>query len=94
MRFILTRHLDILLQIPTMVTQSGIVASQGFQVVQKEIPGAPPWFRMPEVADALFLDAVVNPGNGGGPAYLPSSGEVILCVYLRRYLRGGVSGTW
>ncbi len=32
---------------------------------------------MPEVVDALFLDAVVNPGNSGGPVYLPSSGVVV-----------------
>ncbi len=65
------------LKIPTMVTQSGIVASKSFQVVEKEVPGAPAWFRMPEVADVLLLDAVVNPGNSGGPVYLPSSGVVV-----------------
>jgi S1-C subfamily serine protease len=65
------------LDIPTMVTQQGIVASQTFEVKERELPGAPPGFTFPEVADALLLDAVVNPGNSGGPVYLQESAAVV-----------------
>jgi len=65
------------LSIPTMVTQRGIVASESFRLVESQPPGAPPGFKFPEIADAVFLDVVVNPGNSGGPVYLADSGYVV-----------------
>ena len=65
------------LSIPSLVTQEGIIASQTFQLNERQIPGAPTGFTFPEVADALLVDAVVNPGNSGGPVYLRDSAAVV-----------------
>jgi S1-C subfamily serine protease len=65
------------LSVPTLVTQRGTVASLSFTEVEIERPGAPPWFKFPEVADQILADIVVNPGNSGGPFYLSDTGEVI-----------------
>jgi serine protease Do len=65
------------LDIPTLVTQKGMVASESFSVVEMPMQGAPPGFRMPKTIDSILLDAVVNPGNSGGPVYEPDSGDVI-----------------
>ncbi len=63
--------------VPTLVTQRGTVASLSFTTIEIEKPGAPPWFKIPEVADLIFADIVVNPGNSGGPFYLSDTGNVI-----------------
>jgi S1-C subfamily serine protease len=64
------------LDIPTFVTQKGMVASESFSVVEVPIPGGPAGFTRPEAVDSTLLDAVVNPGNSGGPVYEPNSGDV------------------
>lgn len=64
------------LDIPTFVTQKGMVASESFSVVETPVPGAPAGFNRPEAVDSILLDAVVNPGNSGGPVYEPDSGDV------------------
>jgi S1-C subfamily serine protease len=69
------------LDIPTFVTQKGMVASESFSVVEIPVPGAPAEFKRPETVDSILLDAVVNPGNSGGPVYDPNSGYVTgICV--------------
>jgi len=65
------------LTVPTLVTQQGTVASLSFTSIEIERPGAPPWFKIPEVADLIFADIVVNPGNSGGPFYLSDTGNVV-----------------
>lgn len=65
------------LDVPTLVTQRGTVASVSFQSIEIERPGAPPWFKIPEVADLILADIVTNPGNSGGPFYLSDTGNVI-----------------
>jgi S1-C subfamily serine protease len=60
------------LQIPTLVTQKGMVASESFATIN--ISAA---HRVPEVVDSILLDAVINPGNSGGPVYRPESLDVV-----------------
>jgi S1-C subfamily serine protease len=38
-------------------------------MVEVQVPGDPPGFRRSTVLDSILLDAVVNPGNSGGPVY-------------------------
>jgi S1-C subfamily serine protease len=70
------------LDIPTFVTQRGMIASESFKLA-RETPTparAPQRPTIPEVVDSILLDAVVNPGNSGGPVYRSDSGDVIgLC---------------
>jgi S1-C subfamily serine protease len=65
------------LSIPTLVTQKGMIASETFTVVQMQRPNAPAGLLSTEVEDTILLDAVVNPGNSGGPVYLPGEHAVI-----------------
>jgi S1-C subfamily serine protease len=65
------------LEIPTFVTQKGMVASESFSLKQTQVPGAPSGFLTTEVEDSILLDAVVNPGNSGGPVYSSQGGDVI-----------------
>jgi S1-C subfamily serine protease len=65
------------LEIPTFVTQKGMVASESFSLVEVPLPGAPAGFARPEALDVILLDAVVNPGNSGGPVYESGSGDVV-----------------
>jgi S1-C subfamily serine protease len=65
------------LSIPTLVTQKGMIASETLSVVQMQRPNAPAGSPTPEIADAILLDAVVNPGISGGPVYLPGEHSVI-----------------
>jgi S1-C subfamily serine protease len=65
------------LDIPTFVTQEGMVASESFSVVTAQLPGASPGVVIPQVEDSILLDAVVNPGNSGGPVYSLQSGSVV-----------------
>ena len=64
-------------EIPTFVTQKGMVASESFSAVEVQLPRAPAGFTGTEVMDSILLDAVVNPGNSGGPVYETQSGNVI-----------------
>jgi len=64
------------LEIPTFVTQKGMVASESFSIVTIPVPGAIGRTR-PEAVDSILLDAVVNPGNSGGPVYESDSGDVV-----------------
>jgi S1-C subfamily serine protease len=59
---------------PTLVTNSGIVASAGYN-----LRGGPP--DSPDHSGNVYLfDAAANPGNSGGPVYIASSGVVLgLC---------------
>src|SRR6202011_878298 len=65
------------LDIPTFVTQKGMVASESFSYTAVPVPGATPGFTSPQAVDSILLDAVVNPGNSGGPVYDSNSGDVI-----------------
>jgi S1-C subfamily serine protease len=65
------------LRSPIMVTQEGIVASRRFPVIERRIPGAPPGFSFTKIVDALLVNALVNPGNSGGPVYLQDSAMVV-----------------
>jgi S1-C subfamily serine protease len=63
------------LDMPTFVTQKGMVASESSSVL--EVPGAPVGSNRLATFDSILLDAVVNPGNSGGPVYSSESGDVI-----------------
>lgn len=65
------------LEIPTFVTQRGMVASLSFFEVDVPVPNAPQRITRPEVLDSIILDAIVNPGNSGGPVYDSNSGDVL-----------------
>jgi S1-C subfamily serine protease len=62
---------------PTLVTQKGMVASEIYTVVQVQGPSAPAGSLTSEAEDTILLDAVVSPGNSGGPVYLPGEHSVI-----------------
>jgi S1-C subfamily serine protease len=64
------------LSIPTLVTQRGMVASESFAEIRTQPPNAPTGFLMTEVEDLILLDALVNPGNSGGPVYLTGTDYV------------------
>ena len=51
------------LEIPTFVTQKGMVASETFSFGQTQPPGPPAGFVTTQSEDSILLDAVVNPGN-------------------------------
>ena len=58
------------LQIPSLVTQAGIVASNtffDFKRIEAENKSV----------DYLLIDATINTGNSGGPVYLPTTGEIV-----------------
>ena len=65
-----------------LVTTSGNLASSwSYEVQEIQVPGAPAWFRMPDVADSYLADVRVNGGNSGGPVYSVESARVIgVCV--------------
>lgn len=65
------------LSIPTLVTQKGMIASETFSVAQMQRPSAGARSGPAEIEDAILLDAVVNPGNSGGPVYLPAEHSVM-----------------
>jgi S1-C subfamily serine protease len=65
------------LDIPTFVSQKGMVSSESYSSVEIHPPGAPAGFLVPQVVDMILLDAVVNPGNSGGPVYDYESGDVV-----------------
>jgi len=63
--------------IPTLVTQKGMIASESLTGVPTQRPSAAGGFLPAEIEDAILLDAAVNPGNSGGPVYLPGEHTVI-----------------
>ncbi len=65
-----------------LVTTSGTMASSwAYNFVDVQVPGAPPWFRRPEVDDSYLADVRLNPGNSGGPVYSVENGAIIgVCV--------------
>jgi len=67
---------------PVLVTNAGWMAtSWAFEITEAPIPGAPQWFRIPDIADAYLADIEVNPGNSGAPVYLIEDVTVIgVCV--------------
>jgi S1-C subfamily serine protease len=65
------------LSIPTLVTQKGMIASETFSAAQIQRPSAAAGLLSTELEDTILLDAVVNPGNSGGPVYLPGEHSVI-----------------
>ena len=67
---------------PVLVTNVGWMAtSWAFEIEEVSVPGAPQWFRMPDVADAYLADVEVNRGNSGAPVYLIENAAVIgVCV--------------
>ena len=73
------------LQEPTLVTTSGGIASAfGTNIQPVQLPGAPPGFTMPRIADSYLADVAVNPGNSGGPVYRVADAEIIgVCVAFR-----------
>jgi len=86
------------LRSPTLVTQRGTVASLSFTTVSIEKPGSPSWFKIPEVADLIFADIMVNPGDSGGPFYLSDAGKVIGICHgnLQSFVRleNGSNAVW
>ena len=67
---------------PVLVTNVGCMAtSWAFTIEEAPVPGAPQWFRMPDIADAYLADVEVNRGNSGAPVYLIENAAVIgVCV--------------
>ena len=65
------------LDIPTFVTQKGMVASESFSLMDVQVPDAPAGFTHPDSVDSILVDAVINPGNSGGPVYETKSGNVV-----------------
>jgi len=65
-----------------LVTTSGNLASSwSYEIQDIQVPGAPAWFRQPDVADSYLADVRVNGGNSGGPVYSVKSAKVIgVCV--------------
>src|SRR6266852_1931270 len=65
-----------------LVTTSGNLASSwSYEIQEIQVPSAPAWFRMPDVADSYLADVRVNGGNSGGPVYSVESSRVIgVCV--------------
>lgn len=63
---------------PVLVTNAGWMAtSWSFEIADVPVPGAPEWFRRPEIADAYLADVEVNRGNSGGPVYLIETAAVV-----------------
>lgn len=58
------------LDIPSLVTQTGIVASNTFFDFKRADAEN-------KSVDYLLIDATINPGNSGGPVYLPTTGEIV-----------------
>lgn len=63
---------------PVLITNAGWLAtSWSYDVAKLQMPGAPPGFFLPDIADTYLADVTVNPGNSGGPIYLVSNANVI-----------------
>lgn len=65
-----------------LVTNFGWIASSWETDIQEvSFPGAPPWFRVTDIADLYLGDVEVNPGNSGAPTYLIKDSTIIgMCV--------------
>lgn len=63
---------------PVLITNAGWLAtSWSYDIAEQQVPGAPPGFLLPNIADTYLADITVNPGNSGGPVYLVSNANVI-----------------
>jgi len=61
-----------------LITNAGWLAtSWAYDIVEQQVPGAPPDFTMPDRGDIYLADITVNHGNSGGPVYLVSNANVI-----------------
>jgi len=60
-----------------LVTQRGIVASQTFRSAIQPMSFMSAIKEEPNNPDLFYVDAVTNPGNSGGPVYLPGDSAVV-----------------
>lgn len=67
---------------PVLITNAGSLATVwSYDTAEVRLPGAPEWFRFPDIADSYLADVETNRGNSGGPVYLSENGTVIgVCV--------------
>lgn len=65
-----------------LISTSGNLASAwAYDIADLPVPGAPAWFRLPDIADSFIADMHVNGGNSGGPVYSVERGVVVgVCV--------------
>ncbi len=62
-------------------TSGNLASSWAYDIADLPVPGAPSWFRWPDIADSFIADMHVNGGNSGGPVYSVEGGAVIgVCV--------------
>jgi len=62
-------------------TSGNLASSWAYDSADLPVPGAPAWFRLPNMADSFIADMHVNGGNSGGPVYSVEGGAVIgVCV--------------
>jgi hypothetical protein len=67
-------------EIPTYVSQEGMVASESFSFVNVRVKDAPEGFMTSEAVDMILVNAAINPGNSGGPVYeAATGGDIGIC---------------
>jgi S1-C subfamily serine protease len=80
---------------PALVTTSGAIGSAwNYDSEDVHVPGAPPGFTMPDIADTYLADVQANPGNSGGPTYRLADAAIIgVCIEMRVSPTFDVTGT-